>query len=965
MTSPDGKSTLQKSTTWLKDLATKLVRGQPSQNIELENGRAIPLERRATFSPKTAVSSLRMHLPRHKQKRGSLHNIGYGQAATLSGAEGPERYSTDSNRPETPRRHSSITGSFASSVRGFGRNQTKRIPRSELQLLERAVPVDVPLPTSPVDIPTKAPTLTLDLGPSAFTLPTLCTRLMDADKSTTALPVGTGLYAPPELVTHSNTHSSTPKGLLQPFSELSLLSQPFTPMPGTNLGIDLEDCQDRHVEPAPLNITLSDVCTSPSLILRLQKDASPEQHHLVALHKPCAPGLLTERKRDCSSAFGAPAPCEEDVGSQAGRAVSQTTTASTETSKRPRLDMCHPVDSLVGTPSPTNVTPQSDIYLGATLKESDLDGYAAAFLAEMEPLTRQPAREYNDFLDEGVPPPTPDWIVRLPFSWSGQSGSARVDNKHMDSRGGPHLMSLGLEYDQITACRNESFIETAHAELAHEKRLAVDVGISASGDGDARRRADSVFSRIEHISGEDGPASGTQALISHVFSFRPPVPPSVTAGCGQAKPDSTKTDSESIGSGSADLEDYGGDFNALLRTSGRSSNEVERTAALWASLGADLGLSRRERVGGAIREGLETQHTLRTSEWLRQALANETELTAALWTSLGADLGLSNSEHIGAAKKDGPETQHTSASKDDCNISSPDNNTDANAESWPSFDDLLVSLDEDSTTADCRLTAVESANLDEAFWSFTPSDRLRETPCGCLYDHQPDGASELRDPVEDSRTEQGLFVTETRPSTSRRSPSMGNRLDFDLKRSERNSRYNALQQRASERHASADCRFEIPESAADEHLQFAKFAEAFPPMPQDLSNDEEKKSSVSGIAKRSTKISSLRQPRADDRNHLHEEIIAAAGPSDIELSDKENEPPGSDSVSTKIDKLKSSIDSFRRPRVYGRQRSLKKMRSILDITAAVPGDTRSTGSESKEAARTDRNRNRFSVLDSW
>ncbi|TKA51401.1 hypothetical protein B0A55_13442 [Friedmanniomyces simplex] len=258
-------------------------------------------ERRSTFTPKHAVASLRQHLPRHS-KRGSTHSIFKDKDTTNeAGAEGPERFSTDSHDDKeaaTHTRRTSIADSIVGSVRGFGLKVSlkKAAMPGEVQLPQRRSPersaaAAVPLPSSPINIPNAPPALSLNLGPAGFISPAFggspgagreeeLMYLTAVRNITSGKPESRGRPLPAELEARDSEacSSSRQKPTQSNMFHLKLHDLDFdpvvcptrrdglsTPMPGTNVALELDGgCEsppffERNVELAEHSPARSDL----------------------------------------------------------------------------------------------------------------------------------------------------------------------------------------------------------------------------------------------------------------------------------------------------------------------------------------------------------------------------------------------------------------------------------------------------------------------------------------------------------------------------------------------------------------------------------------------------------------------------------------------------------------------------------------------------------------------------------
>ena len=235
------------------------------------------LGRRRTFSPKEAVSSLRHRLPGHgsRNKRGSLHTIVGRTSTDAPSIAGPEQLVTSprsgqSDEIEQHRRKSSVAGSLVGSIRGLARRPTKS---------KTAAPADsngpednaegVPLPSSPISIPSAAPVLGLDLGQPGmdFRPAELAARPQKpCDEDTLKLrdsanfaidgahKRNTSLSLVPDEFKIHHTHpavknkSTTPSEMLLQLPTESVRPSPprapTTPLPGTNLSMELDGAND-------------------------------------------------------------------------------------------------------------------------------------------------------------------------------------------------------------------------------------------------------------------------------------------------------------------------------------------------------------------------------------------------------------------------------------------------------------------------------------------------------------------------------------------------------------------------------------------------------------------------------------------------------------------------------------------------------------------------------------------------
>lgn len=230
------------------------------------------LSRRRTFSPREAVSSLRQHLPGHgsRSKRGSVYTIAGRISTDAPSIPGPEHFtspkSRDSDEIPQHRRMSSVASSIVGSIRGLARRPTKSRPTTSL---EPRGPEDtaeeVPLPSSPINIPAAAPVLGLDLGqPGMNFMPVelagAAENVREQDTLKLQYPANFAIEGPtgrktslplvPDEMKMQYTHPAvrqrpaTPSEILLKLPNESMKPSPppalATPMPGTNLVMELD-----------------------------------------------------------------------------------------------------------------------------------------------------------------------------------------------------------------------------------------------------------------------------------------------------------------------------------------------------------------------------------------------------------------------------------------------------------------------------------------------------------------------------------------------------------------------------------------------------------------------------------------------------------------------------------------------------------------------------------------------------
>ncbi|KAI6822152.1 hypothetical protein KC332_g5264 [Hortaea werneckii] len=245
--------------TWLKRTARRFLAPQTKSEPQRPDSPCTP-SRAHINKPKTAIASLRMHLPSstRKHKRNSL-DVVVPLPPDDRGSPTPHgRFSNDSKRYGTvpDGRRSSIADSF----RSLGRKVS--IIRPSLDATAEEEPEEdlealAPVPSSPIAIPAAPPTLTLDLGIAGFDTPMLARDDGREElRDLTALREITS-GRPPNNLTHpmaaqvlADPRADTPASLMNdamrdPRSDH--LSS--TPMPGTNMPIELDGVAESEASP--------------------------------------------------------------------------------------------------------------------------------------------------------------------------------------------------------------------------------------------------------------------------------------------------------------------------------------------------------------------------------------------------------------------------------------------------------------------------------------------------------------------------------------------------------------------------------------------------------------------------------------------------------------------------------------------------------------------------------------------
>ena len=247
-------STQRQSIDSMTNSLTFSVRGEP--------------QRRHRLLTKAATASLRQHLSHpSRTNRSSVYSVAERPSSEMAIRPTMDQFVTLSpgNRDgATHTRRSSVADSIVGSIRGIGRRVGKaKQTRSDLkQVSPEMSPETVPLPSSPIDIPAAAPILDLDLGTGGFMTPMFgrsperprvspsldSKKLMGADCITTGVPPPTpvlGLYSPPIKIADASVgRPVTPRDLLRitikEKQPPGLPPGPQTPMPGTNMTLDLD-----------------------------------------------------------------------------------------------------------------------------------------------------------------------------------------------------------------------------------------------------------------------------------------------------------------------------------------------------------------------------------------------------------------------------------------------------------------------------------------------------------------------------------------------------------------------------------------------------------------------------------------------------------------------------------------------------------------------------------------------------
>ncbi|KAI7482458.1 hypothetical protein KC351_g5722 [Hortaea werneckii] len=324
--------------TWLKRTARRFLAPQTKSEPQRPDSPCTP-SRAHINKPKTAIASLRMHLPSstRKHKRNSL-DVVVPLPPDDRGSPTPHgRFSNDSKRYGTvpDGRRSSIADSF----RSLGRKVS--IIRPSLDATAEEEPEEdlealAPVPSSPIAIPAAPPTLTLDLGIAGFDTPMLARDDGREElRDLTALREITS-GRPPNNLTHpmaaqvlADPRADTPASLMNdamrdPRSDH--LSS--TPMPGTNMPIELDGVAESEASPVFERSVESPEKTPRTIrsidaLAEAYKNASPSKQPVSQTRKTTASTLsvTTSAEDDENNALAA---CAQNLEQDAASAVVQT-----------------------------------------------------------------------------------------------------------------------------------------------------------------------------------------------------------------------------------------------------------------------------------------------------------------------------------------------------------------------------------------------------------------------------------------------------------------------------------------------------------------------------------------------------------------------------------------------------------------------------------------------------------------
>ena len=233
-----------------------------------------------------------------RSNRRSVHSILDRPSSAMSGIAGPEKFASPPNADEagaSHKRRTSKAESIVGSIRGFGRKTGLTKPSEVAKEAAQDRPAkNIPLPSSPIDIPLAAPALELDFGPAAFMSTTFNgspQRSRDAQllKATDPANAATGsrmtyhAHVPDHQtslphILHS-TRPVTPSDLLKlPVDEYgySPPSGPGTPMPGTNFSFEVDGANSDRTDLFERSVTPTNAKERKELRTMCSLDAMAE-----------------------------------------------------------------------------------------------------------------------------------------------------------------------------------------------------------------------------------------------------------------------------------------------------------------------------------------------------------------------------------------------------------------------------------------------------------------------------------------------------------------------------------------------------------------------------------------------------------------------------------------------------------------------------------------------------------------
>ncbi|KAK5118073.1 hypothetical protein LTR62_004119 [Meristemomyces frigidus] len=214
------------------------------------------VQRYNTFSPKAATSSLRNHFPRPTSQGGNRNEFVDGGGASPIGPDQIVAHGQDDIRKTPHRRRISLSGTLGS-IRSRRSNRATSLRKMEACDGDTA-PI-LPAPSSPITIPSAAQYLSLNLSPAGMMTPPFGNEQRRDSKTdnadftkeiTRGLPDDRGICVPEELEASTRLrelHQATmseltlalpPSAMSRDWHGLAL-EGPATPMPGTNVPLEL------------------------------------------------------------------------------------------------------------------------------------------------------------------------------------------------------------------------------------------------------------------------------------------------------------------------------------------------------------------------------------------------------------------------------------------------------------------------------------------------------------------------------------------------------------------------------------------------------------------------------------------------------------------------------------------------------------------------------------------------------
>ncbi|KAI7088455.1 hypothetical protein KC356_g3304 [Hortaea werneckii] len=304
---PDVGLTLgNNKSTWLKRTARRFLAPQTKSEPQRPDSPCTP-SRTQVDKPRTAIASLRMHLPSstRKHKRNSLDVVVPLPPDDRGSPKPHARFSNDSKRYGTvpDGRRSSIADSF----RSLGRKVSTKRPSLDTtaeQEPEGDLEALAPVPSSPIAIPAAPPTLTLDLDIAGFDTPLIVgddgreelrdlTPLRDITSgrppNNLTHPMAAQMLADPRADTPA---SFTNDAMLDPRSDYPN----STPMPGTNMPIELDGVNEGEASPV-FECSVESPEKTPKTVRSIDalaqayKDSSPGKESLPQTRKTTASTL--------------------------------------------------------------------------------------------------------------------------------------------------------------------------------------------------------------------------------------------------------------------------------------------------------------------------------------------------------------------------------------------------------------------------------------------------------------------------------------------------------------------------------------------------------------------------------------------------------------------------------------------------------------------------------------------------